>query len=414
MPSRPRPSDRRKSRSTTGGRPWPALSYEQVQWGSLGDNPMASRAEQRQHQGPYQAAIPSRIAGCDVGLSGELMAVVEDASTEIARFDAVMGGEIAPFSAILLRSESAASSRIENLTASARAIAEAELGSSSRRNATEIVSNTRTMDAALTLAGDIDADSLLAMHEALMRETDPENAGRWRTEQVWIGGSSIGPHLAAFVPPHHSRVAAAIKDLVEFIARDDVPVLVHAALAHAQFETIHPFTDGNGRTGRALVQAMLRGGQLTRNVTVPVSAGLLVDTEAYFAALTVYRDGDPSAIVNQFATAAFRAVANGRELVEELRRVRSAWAQVISARRDSAIWRVCDLLLRRPVVNAKLVAQELGIAVGNVHRYIDPLLEAGIVVASRDVKRNQAWRAPKVLSALDAFAARAGRRTAGR
>jgi Fic family protein len=414
MPSRPKALARRKRRSATAGRPWPALSYEQVQWRDLHGNPMASRSEQRQHQGPYRAAIAPRIAGCDVELSGELMAVVEDASTEIARFDAVMGGEIAPFSAILLRSESAASSRIENLTASARAIAEAELGSSNRRNAAEIVANTRTMDAALMLAGNIDADSLLAMHEALMRETDPENAGRWRTEQVWIGGSSIGPHLAAFVPPHHSRITAAIEDLVEFITRDDVPVLVHAALAHAQFETIHPFTDGNGRTGRALVQAMLRRGQLTRNVTVPVSAGLLVDTEAYFAALTVFRDGDPSAIVNQFATAAFAAVVNGRELVEELRRLRHTWAQALSARRDSAIWRVCDLLLRRPVVHAKLVAQELGIAVGNVHRYIDPLLEAGIVVASRDVKRNQVWRAPKVLTALDAFAARAGRRTAER
>jgi Fic family protein len=152
-----------------------------------------------------------------------------------------MGGEIAHFSAILLRSESAASSRIENLTASARAIGEAELGPDGRGNAAEIVANTRTMTAALALAGGIDEASILAMHRALMEGTDPERAGTWRREQVWIGGGHLGPHGADFVPPHHDRVPAAIKDLLAFIARDDVPVLVHATLAHAHFETIHPF-----------------------------------------------------------------------------------------------------------------------------------------------------------------------------
>jgi Fic family protein len=322
-----------------------------------------------------------------------------------------MGDEIAQFSAMLLRSESAASSRIENLTASARAIAEAELGTSHRKNASEIVANTRAMVAALELAADVHGESILAMHRALMSETDPNNAGRWRREQVWIGGGNLGPHLALFVPPHHDRVAAAIGDLVEFVERDDLPVLAHAALAHAQFETIHPFTDGNGRTGRALVHAMLRRGQLTRNVTVPVSAGLLSDTKAYFDALTTYRLGDPTPIVNQFAQAAFKAVANGRVLVDELRQIRESWPKLIKARRDSAVWRLTDLLLRRPVVNARVIAEELGLEVGNVHRYVKPLLDARILTGSLDVKRNQVWRAAEVLAALDAFAARAGRRT---
>ncbi len=325
-----------------------------------------------------------------------------------------MGGEIVHFSAILLRSESAASSRIENLTASARAIAEAELGTTHRKNAAEVVANTRTMMAALELAGNISSASVLAMHRALMSESDPINAGRWRTEQVWIGGGNLGPHLALFVPPHHDRVADAIADLMKFIERDDVPVLAHAALAHAQFETIHPFTDGNGRTGRALVQAMLRHGQLTRNVTVPVSAGLLADTDAYFDALTTYRRGDPFPIVTQFAEAAFKAVANGRELADDLREIRRRWQQLVKARSDSAVWRLADLLLRRPVVNARVIAEELDLDVGNVHRYVKPLLDARVLVQSLDVKRNQVWRAAEVLAALDTFAARAGRRTRAR
>src|SRR5262249_38246027 len=158
--------------------------------------------------------------------------------------------------------------------------------------------------------------SILAMHKVLMADAEPETAGRWRTEQVWIGGGNLGPHGAVFVPPHHSRIEPAIDDLVAFVRRDDLPVLVHAAIAHAQFETIHPFPEGNGRTGRALLHAMLRNKRLIRNVTVPISAGLLTDTSSYFDALTAYRSGDLVPMVSGLADASFAAVANGRRLVD--------------------------------------------------------------------------------------------------
>ena len=389
---------------------WPRLEYETHAWTAHYEPYASSRSERKKHQGPYRAAVAPEIAAARLVLPSELAAEVGEASAELARFDELMGGEIGHFSAILLRTESAASSRIENFTASARAIAEAEIGTSRRKNAAEVVANTRTMIAALELADDMSRASILAMHRALMMETDPSNAGRWRTEQVWIGGGNLGPHLALFVPPHQERVGDAIDDLVRFMARTDLPVLAHAALAHAQFETIHPFTDGNGRTGRALVQAMLRHARLTRNVTVPVSAGLLSDTKKYFDALTTYRAGDPLPIVNMFAKAAFKAVANGRLLVGELHEIREGWRDRIKARSDSAVWRLLDLLLRKPVVNARVIAEDLELDAGNVHRYLKPLLDARILAESLDVKRNQVWRAAEVLAALDAFAARAGRR----
>lgn len=392
------------------GSPWPALAYETLPWQSTQVSPLASRTQRLRHRGPYKAAVIPDIAAREPRLPGEVLATVDDASGEISRFDAELGTEIAPFAAVLLRSESAASSQIENLTASARAIAEAETGMTSRHNAAQIVANTRAMEAAVRLADRLDAGSILAMHRALMEADEPQIAGRWRDQQVWIGGSTLGPHDAAFVPPHHSRVPAAIDDLVAFMRRDDLPILVHTALAHAQFETIHPFPDGNGRTGRALLHAMLRNKGLTRNITVPISAGLLTDTQGYFAALTAYRAGDPTVIVNQVATAAFSAVANGRHLVADLRQIRSVWNDRIVARPDAAVWRVADLLIRRPVVNATLVAESLGVAVPNAYRPIDQLTEAGILVEFTYQKRNRAWRSPEVLTALDEFAARVGRR----
>jgi fido (protein-threonine AMPylation protein) len=364
----------------------------------------------RRHQGPYQAAIVPPIAGRRLTLPSAVLAAVDDASTEIARFDAELGTEIAPFAAILLRSESAASSQIENLTASARAIAEAEIGASSRHNATQIVANSRAMEAAVLLADRLDADAILAMHRALMEATEPDIAGRWRDQPVWIGGGNLGPHGATLVPPHHSGIRPAIDDLVTFLQRNDLPVLVQAAIAHAQFETIHPFPDGNGRTGRALLHARLRHKALTRGNTVPISAGLLTDTRAYFDALGAYRAGDPTAMVHQLTTAAFAAMANGRQLVADLRAIRGTWNSRISARSDSAVWRVADLLIRRPVISATVVTQELGIAATNVYRPIGLLVTAGILVEFSDQRRNRIWRSTEVLAALDAFATRAGRR----
>ena len=388
---------------------WPTISYEILPWDVAG-NIQTSRAVRRRSREPYRSSVPIEVRTRTVQLPPATVAAAEDAATGIARFDAELGQEIAPFAAVLLRSESAASSKIENLTASARAIAEAELHGHAGRNADLIVANQRAMTAAIALAEDIDADAILAMHAALCGAR-PEIAGRWRDQPVWIGGSDTSPHDAMFVPPRPERVPGAINDLLEFVARDDIPVLVQAAIAHAQFETIHPFPDGNGRTGRALLHAQLRNKGLTRNVTIPVSAGLLHDTDSYFAALNAYREGDLVAIVERFSTATFSALANGRDLVDDLHSIRAGWDERIVARRDSGTWKIPEVLLRHPVVNAALLADELGIAPQNTYRSLAKLVEAEVLVEFTDLKRNQMWRSPEVLAALDQFAARAGRRT---
>ena len=389
---------------------WPALGWEEHPWVSSLPDEVVSRSIRQSHSGAYRAAVVPRIADVNVTLPASSLAVADDATAEIARFDAEMGAEIAPFGAILLRSESASSSQIEQLTSSAKAIALAELGSDQRRNAAEIVANVNAMRAAIRLADHLDADTILAMHTALMADHRPDIAGQWRSQQVWIGGSDYGPHQAAFVPPHHRDVPDAMTDLVRFIQRDDIPMLVHAALAHAQFETIHPFADGNGRTGRALVHAMLRGKGLTRNVTVPVSAGLLTDTAAYFDALTAFRRGEPEPIVIRMAEASFIAITNGRHLVSDLVSARQRWGQVIKARQDAVAWQVADLVLRQPVVDAALVSRELDATPANALRAIGQLEDAGVLQEFTDRRRNRIWQASEVLSAVDAFAERAGRR----
>ena len=206
------------------------------------------------------------------------------ASRELSRLDAELGGRVASFAPVLLRSEAASSSQIENITASARAIFSAELGAKTSRNAELIAANTRAMTAAIELADVVTPDAIARMHEVLMAGQSRHTPGRWRDEAVWIGTRSDSPVGAEFVAPHHLRIEGLLDDVTAFARRSDVAPLVSVAVAHAQFETIHPFSDGNGRTGRALAQALLRYRGVTRNVAVPVSAGLLADVEGYHRA----------------------------------------------------------------------------------------------------------------------------------
>ena len=392
---------------------WPTVELEKREWEPSPHSVVPMR-ERARRLGPYDAAVVAPIAGTTLAaIPDDVVALAAEASTEIARYDADTV-HVAPFEALLLRSESAASSQIEQLTASAQAIALAELGDNSRRNAAVIVANTRAMQAAIALADKLDEQAILDMHTALLSDTRPEWTGRWRDEQVWIGGGPYWPHGADFVPPHYERIPDAMRDLVAYMARNDLPPLVQASLAHAQFETIHPFPDGNGRAGRALVHSLLRAKGLTRTVTVPVSAGLLVDVNAYFRALGAYREGNPAPIVEMMATASFTAIGNGRQLTADLEDIRDRWGEQIEARRSAAAWRLASLLVRQPVIDSPTAQQQLGLSAPAVNNGIDQLVAAGVLRQVSGTHRNRKWAAGEVLAALDAFAARTGRRASPR
>lgn len=393
----------------------PPVGYETLPWVPRGDLQLLSRRRRALIPATYEAALPARIADCAPTTPGWLAAELDDASAAIVRFDSrswtgAAATELAPLVTVLLRSESAASSRIENLTVGARQLALAELGADASRNAELVAGNVAAMEAAVTLADGIDARSIRAMHGALMAAHDPAEAGRWRTQQVWIGSSSDSPAGALFVPPQPARIDVAMGDLVSFMARDDLPVLLQAAIAHAQFETVHPFTDGNGRTGRALLHALLRAKGLARWVTVPVSAGLLTDTAGYFGSLDAYRAGDPVPIIEQVARSAQQGVVHGTWLVDRLAEIRQRWLDGARFRRGSAALRLTNVLVGQPAVNLSFVQRKMDVSQTAARRAIDHLVLAGILAESTDRRRNRVWIARDVVDALDEFADRAGRR----
>jgi Fic family protein len=264
--------------------------------------------------------------------------------------------------------------------------------------------------AAIEMADELDTSTIIRMQAEILRDDQPEHTGRWRDQPVWIGGGySRSPHTASFVPPRHERVAELMDDLVVFATRTDLPALPQIAIAHAQFETIHPFPDGNGRTGRALMQAMLRRLGVTRHVTVPVSAGLLRDTGGYFGALTAYRGGDVEPMIRALAEASSDAIRNGRQLVDDLFRLRSSWEAQTSARAGSAGRRLLDVLQQQPVIDAQAAAAQLHVSTRNAQVGIDRLIEDGVLQQIGSAARSRLYEAPEVLAALDRFASRAKR-----
>ena len=388
---------------------WPRPGRETLPWTSR----MAEFLTPRQRAllpSTYEAAVVPEIADAALTLPTRLAAAEADAVAAVSRFDSDAASALLPFTPLLLRSESSASSRIERLTVSARRLMEAELFEAGRGNAALVVANTRAMTAASSIRPPLSLDSLLSMHRALLESSAPDDAGALRREPVWIGGSELSPAGALFVPPRHERVPEALEDLFAFTRRTDLPPLTRAAIAHAHFETIHPFVDGNGRTGRALIHVLLSWAGLTPHAPLPLSAVLLADVDSYFRSLDAYRRGEPLVIVELFIGAAARAAALGRSAGRRIGRTVEAMLERSPGRAGTPDRAIIELLARRPVLDAGSAATAVGVSEAAARRSLKRLEAAGLLRGYLIGPRRRAWRSPEILDLMDDVASAPGRR----
>lgn len=405
----------RDRKTPDSGLAWPVTTTETRDWTT---NIGGLSGRQRAKVLPtYEAAVTPALAEvASIDVSGGLAADLAEAEAAIERFDATVGTALSGFAAIALRTEAVASSRIENLSASVTAIALAEHLPRTQRgktNAEAISANVATLRDAMERDNPIDADEIIEIQRILLEQHAPQLTGRFRDEQVWIGGSNHSPHGADHVAPHHDRVPAAVADWEAFAERQDLGRLAHIAVAHAQFETIHPFGDGNGRTGRVIVQRMLRRSGLTTETILPISAGLLADTDRYFAALNDYQHGQVEPIVAAFTEATFRTAANARELAHELTEIRQDWGARVEARSDSAVWPVLDHALKSPAISAVSVAADLDMSSHRARGAIEQLEDAGILHNNSTSRRNKVWLVTDVIDAVEEFMERTRRQRTG-
>lgn len=396
---------------------WPSLGWETHSWHPDPSNrgPIEDRM-----LGTYQSAVVPDIATASLHLSPGTIAVCTVAAAAITDLQQSHALPSA-LTGALLRSESVASSKIERLDAPQRDVALAAFGSAaitgsrSREVARAVAANITAMQQAAetVIPGELALADVLQIHQLLMAD-DPmtgREAGRIRTVQNWIGGSDYSPRNALFVPPHPKALQAGLTDLLKFCNRSDLHPVAHAAIAHAQFETLHPFSDGNGRTGRALIHVLWRKRALIPTVPVPVSTVLLANIDAYFAGLAAYRAGDLETWIAQFAAAATHGAVAGRTMAQQVEALQGRWLQTTGARAGSLRRELVDFALRNPVLDSAML-ERLGPArnKSTVYRALDRLVSDGVLVEVTGQGRHRVWMAPAVFELLEEFEQQVGRR----
>jgi Fic family protein len=370
--------------------------------------------------GRYFAYVPEDLTEQPLSLDGDVAADVEDAAISIARLDrrAVALTNTEALARLLLRAESVASSRIEGLVISPQRLlrADSEIAEGlavSDRAAVDVLANVRAMEYAVAGSGEVTIDRLLEVHRRLLETSrSPEIAGVLREKQNWIGGSIYNPIGADFVPPPPSEVPRLLEDLCAFCNQDRLPAVAQAAIAHARFETIHPFADGNGRTGRALTYMVLRRRRLSIRATPPISLVLATRSKEYVARLNATRyEGRPSspqaheainAWIAFFAAACVSAVAQAEEFEDRVSAIQAQWRERLAHERaGSTALALVDWLPAAPILSVKSAASITKRTYAAANNAIDKLVAAKILSPIKTAKRNRTFEARQL---VDAFA----------
>jgi Fic family protein len=358
----------------------------------------------------YEAFVPDPIGELGVVLPGDVALSVSLAESEIRALNSgPTTGGLDAVGALLLRAESVASSRIEGLELSQRNLARALFDPAAAKGTARLVAgNVRAMEEAIRI-GSIDRPFTVAditdIHRTLLADTDQAKiAGQVRTLQNWVGGRLNSPIDAEFVPPPPEDVPGLLDDLVAFVNREDLPAVVQSAIAHAQFETIHPFTDGNGRVGRCLVHVVLRRRGLAPTFVPPVSAVLATNAKAYVRGLVDFRDGEVAAWCSSFAYACRSAAEESEKLATRIAALLDRWRTGAgSPRKGSAGSKLIELLPCQPIVSVATAYAAIGGSAEAVRLALNSLEGRGIVRQITAGRYARTWAADEIFDILNEY-----------
>lgn len=361
--------------------------------------------------------VPPEIADLSMPAVGASaagsLAAAADAVSRLNDRATAAPGVLGHLSAVLIRADAIASSQIEHITTSSEHLA-VKLADLTDESAGPYPVGTELVAANVSVAlvahrgrDEVSAGWFHRLHRRLMasdRDLLRHHLGAWRDCAVWIGENRVS---ADFEGPSHRQVPQMMEDLVRFSRRGDVHPMLHAAIAHAQFETIHPYVDGNGRIGRLLIHKLLPDGP----APVPVAHGLLNDTARYVAGLNSYRAGDLDSWIEVFADAVTLGAQTAERLVARLDQIRDDYHRRVRSRRGSAVPRVIDALLDNPAVTARFVEDEFDVTPARAAQILHRLADAQILHRSEfKAGRRNVWIAPDVIDAVDTINATTPRR----
>lgn len=337
-----------------------------------------------------RAFVPARLADRDLTLGSDTVARTARAQAAVEHGAETMPADYAALARLLLRAEGVASSFIEGVTAPVIDIVLAETDDHAGPSAAAwVAANLAAVTEALeeAHAGPLTVENLCRWHRTLMTgsPTPARHVGVVRTDQGWIGGTS--PLDAHVVTPPPEYLPDLLDDLVAYVNGADADPVGVAAIAHAQFELIHPFADGNGRVGRVLI-AWVLARRLSLVTPPPVSTRIAADVGGYGSGLVLFRLGDHERWVRWFADAVSGAGRAQQELVAAAQELRRAWDDRLRSPREgtrrlrsnAAAWRALDLVPRHLVLTGPLVARELGVPLKSANAALHDLVDAGVLV----------------------------------
>lgn len=395
--------------------------FTEAKWEA--DPTLPGRANRR--GGSYWYYLPDRLTTLQVSISPQLseeIAAVERRVLALAQADGIT--ELEDLSRFLLRSEAIASSQIEGIVPAAKQVALAEIGEAEDirgiSDAAKLVARNMTVvreaSGRLARSQGVAITDLEQLQRALLGADHP--AVGIRTVQNWVGTSNYHPIGAEYVPPAPRLVPDLLEDLLSYLNGATHGPLVQAALVHAQFESIHPFVDGNGRVGRALIHTVLTRRGLTSSRLLPVSLVLATFREQYVAALNDLRfEGSPEAPENArriaewiriFSRAVDEAVTQAEDLRAQLLLLAEQWRGQLEAfraannytralRSDSGVARILGRLAGTPVLTVKTASQIYGLSVQNASEALTQLADAGIFSTRSIARGTTAFIANEVL-----------------
>ncbi|MCP4041077.1 MAG: Fic family protein [Gammaproteobacteria bacterium] len=335
-----------------------------------------------------------------------LFTAVGEANAALARYDGLLIGMVNPAVMLspLTSEEAVLSSRIEGTQATIEEVLEHEAGqeyNEAKHNDIQEILNYRK---ALMLAKEVVSDRpirlglIREMHKVLMssvRGQDKE-PGQFRKDQNWIGRPGCTIEEASFIPPDPLQLQDYLLSWEHYLEMDDADPILQTAVAHAQFELLHPFKDGNGRIGRLLIPLFLYSKRRLSSPMFYLSAYLERHREQYYSRLRAISDeGDWTGWVSFFLRAVTeQAAQNGRTLREIMSLYEATKKQVRDITRSVHAARLVDALFDRPIFTAADIARRAGAPKPTVHKLIQRLLDESVLQTLREA----AGRRPAILT----------------
>ena len=359
----------------------------------------------------YIAFIPASLPPVPpLEVDREMLRLLSDADQGVGRLDAL--AVILPnpdlFVGMYVRKEAVLSSQIEGTESSLVDVLEFEAGkgvAETPRDVGEVVRYVKAMNHGLARLRDLPLSLRLLreLHGVLLSEGRGEyqTPGEFRRTQNWIGPAGVALDKARFVPPPVPEMTSALSELETFLHTEEMPVLLRCGLAHVQFETIHPFLDGNGRVGRLLITFMLcEAGVLSRPLLYLSHYLKANRTEYYDRLMAVREKGDWEGWMRFFlrgvAEVATEATDTARAILELRENHRQRISEAIGENpsmfgvtRRSNLERVLEYLYQQPVVTIRMVEHRLGCVYATARKLVHELVQLGLLVETTGGRRNR-------------------------